>query len=83
MNDCGMSFSWNLFGITFDDAYHLSQGLSRAKNLKQLSLQANHITDDLCQLLCCGLKECANLEVLGNDLQLLHFISLHLRLSLL
>jgi hypothetical protein len=65
MKDCGMGFSWNLFGMTMQDAQYLSQGLSKSRTLTSLAIQASNINDDLCQLLCCGLKDCTALETLG------------------
>ncbi len=61
-----MGFSWNQFGITTEDTFNLSQALSRTKTLTSLSLKSCHLTDDLCQMLCVGLKECSGLETLGQ-----------------
>ncbi len=66
MDDCGMGFSWNLFGITMNDMMCFSKVTSRAQSLESLELRSNLIDDELCKVLCIGLKDCPGLRSLSN-----------------
>ncbi|KAJ3276113.1 T-complex-associated testis-expressed protein 1 [Terramyces sp. JEL0728] len=61
--DCGINFSWALFGMTMKDTIGLAQGLP-SLNLVRLVIQASGVDDDRCRLISHALYNNSTLKYL-------------------
>ncbi|KAJ3062382.1 Kinesin-associated protein 3 [Podochytrium sp. JEL0797] len=57
VRDCGINFSWRLFGMTLNDSLFLSSALKTTTSLETLIIQASGIDDDRCRLIASALLE--------------------------
>ncbi|KAI8843930.1 hypothetical protein BJ741DRAFT_589591 [Chytriomyces cf. hyalinus JEL632] len=57
VRDCGMNFSWKLFGMTLTDCGFLATALKCTMNLETLVIQASNIDNDRARLISSALLE--------------------------
>ncbi|KAJ3344930.1 T-complex-associated testis-expressed protein 1, partial [Entophlyctis luteolus] len=57
VRDCGINFSWRLFGMTLNDCLSLSNSIKTVLCLEVLVIQASGIDDDKARLLASALLE--------------------------
>ncbi|KAJ3065807.1 T-complex-associated testis-expressed protein 1, partial [Rhizoclosmatium hyalinum] len=57
VRDCGINFSWKLFGMTLNDCLNLCNAIKLTSSLETLVIQASGIDDDRARLISSALLE--------------------------